>query len=483
MTRADYVASDGLGPRRRPSGRAVQAHERSRRRRSPRSRTRGPRSTRSPRCWPSRRGRTRIGWTRRIAAGRDAGPLAGVPFAVKDLFDVAGITTLAGSKINRERPPAARDAAAVAALRRAGAVLVGALNMDEYAYGFTTENTHYGPTRNPHDPTRVAGGSSGGSGAAVGAGLVPLTLGSDTNGSCGCPPRSAASSGSSRPTAASRARAARSSRAASTTWARSAARSRDLTAASTPCRGPTRTIRCAPPGPPSPACRSWGTGVDGLRIAVARRPLRARRRARGLRGGRPVAAALGVSRRVTIPGGASGAGRRHGHHRVRRARNLHLADLKRRARRTSIRSPATASWPAPLVPAAVYVQAQRFRAWYRARVAELFGEVDVLLAPTTPCPAPRIGQEPHRPGRRRGPDPRPISGSTPSPCPSSACRSSRSRSSAPGALPLGVQIVGAARSARPTSSGSARSSKPRAWWRPPRVARDASSTIPRCWRR
>ena len=94
-----------------------------------------------------------------IAAGRDAGPLAGLPFAVKDLFDVAGITTLAGSKINRERPPAARDAAAVAALRRAGAVLLGALNMDEYAYGFTTENSHYGPVRNPHDPTRVAGGS------------------------------------------------------------------------------------------------------------------------------------------------------------------------------------------------------------------------------------------------------------------------------------------------------------------------------------
>ena len=122
-----------------------------------------------------------------LAARRDPGPLAGVPFAVKDLFDIAGVTTLAGSKINAERPAATRDAAAVGALRRAGAVLLGALNMDEYAYGFTTENSHYGPTRNPHDPTRVAGGSSGGSGAAVGAGLVPLTLGSDTNGSVRVP--------------------------------------------------------------------------------------------------------------------------------------------------------------------------------------------------------------------------------------------------------------------------------------------------------
>ena len=124
---------------------------------------------------------------RRIAAGQDPGPLAGVPFAVKNLFDVAGITTLAGSKIYATRPPAQRDATAVERLKNAGAVLVGALNMDEYAYGFTTENTHYGPTRNPHDTERVAGGSSGGSAAAVAAGMVPLTLGSDTNGSIRVP--------------------------------------------------------------------------------------------------------------------------------------------------------------------------------------------------------------------------------------------------------------------------------------------------------
>ena len=121
------------------------------------------------------------------AEGRDLGPLAGVPFAVKNLFDVAGRTTLAGAKIRLGCPPASRDAALVARFREAGAILVGALNMDEFAYGFVTENAHFGASRNPHDLACIAGGSSGGSAAAVAAGLLPLTLGSDTNGSIRIP--------------------------------------------------------------------------------------------------------------------------------------------------------------------------------------------------------------------------------------------------------------------------------------------------------
>src|SRR5882724_4035632 len=122
-----------------------------------------------------------------ISAGQDAGPLAGVPFAVKNLFDVQGLPTRAGSKINRDLPPSSRDATLIERLEAAGAVLVGALNMGEYAYDFTGENVHDGPSRNPHDVTRMTGGSSGGSGAAVGGGLVPLALGSDTNGSIRVP--------------------------------------------------------------------------------------------------------------------------------------------------------------------------------------------------------------------------------------------------------------------------------------------------------
>jgi aspartyl-tRNA(Asn)/glutamyl-tRNA(Gln) amidotransferase subunit A len=123
-------------------------------------------------------------------AGKPLGPLAGVPFAVKNLFDVARLPTLAGSKINRSRKPAKRDATLVERLEAAGAVLVGALNMGEYAYDFTGENVHDGSSRNPHD-LRYDRWASGGSGGAVAGGLVPPALGSDTM----ADPRAVVSSG------------------------------------------------------------------------------------------------------------------------------------------------------------------------------------------------------------------------------------------------------------------------------------------------
>jgi AtzE family amidohydrolase len=122
-----------------------------------------------------------------IREGRDPGPLAGASYGVKDLFDVAGLATAAGSKIGAEGPPAVRDGVLVDRMRRAGGVLLGVQVMDEYAYGFTTRNAHHGATRNPHDLARTAGGSSGGSAAAVAAGLGAFALGSDTNGSIRVP--------------------------------------------------------------------------------------------------------------------------------------------------------------------------------------------------------------------------------------------------------------------------------------------------------
>jgi aspartyl-tRNA(Asn)/glutamyl-tRNA(Gln) amidotransferase subunit A len=117
-----------------------------------------------------------------IARGRPRGPLHGVPIALKDLFDTAGVKTTAGSAVFADRVPS-QDAEVVRRLKQAGAVLVGKLNMHEFAYGDTSAQSHFGPVRNPWDRQRISGGSSGGSGAAVAARLCYAALGSDTGGS------------------------------------------------------------------------------------------------------------------------------------------------------------------------------------------------------------------------------------------------------------------------------------------------------------
>jgi aspartyl-tRNA(Asn)/glutamyl-tRNA(Gln) amidotransferase subunit A len=120
-----------------------------------------------------------------IRAGRYRGPLHGIPIAVKDLIDVAGTPTTSGSAVPARQPVA--DAPSIARLRAAGAIIIGKTNLHEFAFGTTSEESAFGPVRNPHDHSRSAGGSSGGSAAALAAGMCFAALGTDTGGSIRIP--------------------------------------------------------------------------------------------------------------------------------------------------------------------------------------------------------------------------------------------------------------------------------------------------------
>ena len=324
------------------------------------------------------------------AAGRELGPLAGVPFAVKNLYDVAGLPTIAGSRIDRERAPAARDAALVRRLSAAGAVLVGALNMDEYAYGFSTENTHYGATRNPHDLTRIAGGSSGGSAAAVAASLVPLTLGSDTNGSIRVPAALSGTFGL-RPTYGRLSRAGMRLFAASIDVGGLFARSvEDLSVAYDALQGPDADDPACTRRAPEPVLPVLRQGTQGVRIAIADGYFASQGTPDVFAAVERVAAALGVSQRVELP--AAGIARAAAMLVTAvEGAELHLPDLMARAAdfdpMTRARFLAGA-----LVPGAWYSHAQRFRRWFCRELASLFRTVDVIIAPVTPYPAFPIGQ-------------------------------------------------------------------------------------------
>ena len=324
------------------------------------------------------------------ARGEALGPLAGVPFAVKNLFDVAGLPTLAGSKINRDRPPAMRDAALIERLEAAGAILVGALNMGEYAYDFTGENIHDGASRNPHDHERMSGGSSGGSGSAVGGGLVPLALGSDTNGSIRVPSSLCGIFGL-KPTYGRLTRARTFPFVASLDHLGPFARTaRDLALAYDAMQGFDAEDPACASRPVEPVAPILEQGADGLRVAVAAGYFKCNSGETCYAIDR-VSAALGANRDIEIP-------------EAQRARSaafiitasegasLHLNRLRARANDfdPAVRDRLIAG---AMTPASLVVKAQKFRRWYRDQVVKLFDEVDAIIAPATPCTAPLIGQQ------------------------------------------------------------------------------------------
>ena len=325
------------------------------------------------------------------ARGENLGALAGAPFAVKNLFDIEGLATRAGSKINRDRAPAKTDATAVARLDAAGAVLIGALNMGEYAYDFTGENAHDGSSRNPHDLQRMTGGSSGGSGAAVAGGLVPIALGTDTNGSIRVPSSLCGLFGL-KPTYGRLTRAGVFPFVASLDHVGPLARSAgDLALAYDSMLGRDGRDPAQADMPATAVSLSLKDGVAGLRIARLGGYFARSADESTLAAVDTVARALKAELVVELAGAEAARSAAYLITMVEGGA-LHLERLRTRAKDfdPDVRDRLIAG---AMLPGAWVTQAQKFRRRFRAETLALFRDVDILLAPATPCRAPRIGQK------------------------------------------------------------------------------------------
>lgn len=323
------------------------------------------------------------------AAGDDPGPLAGVPFSAKNLFDVAGITTRAGSKINRDNPPAEADATLVANMEAAGAILVGAVNMGEYAYDFTGDNVHDGASRNPHDLDHMTGGSSGGSGASVAAGLVPISLASDTNGSIRVPASLCGLFGL-KPTYARLSRARTFPFVGSLDHLGPLARSvTDLALAYDALQGYDEADPVQIRRPQESTAGRLKHPIPGIRIAVADGYFTGDADAQAHV--RHVAHALDVTRTVTIPD-APAARAAAFLITMAEGASLHLDRLRERPEDfdPEVRDRLLAG---AMLPAVWVERAQKLRRAWREKVLRLFDDCDAILAPATPMKAPRIGQK------------------------------------------------------------------------------------------
>lgn len=323
-------------------------------------------------------------------AGKSVGPLAGVPFAVKNLFDVAGIPTLAGSAINRDRPPASRDAELIRRLEAAGAILVGALNMGEFAYDFTGQSAHYGPSRNPHAPNRMSGGSSGGSGAAVASGMVPVSLGSDTNGSIRVPSSLCGVIGL-KPTYGALSRTGTFPFVASLDHlgpiARTAA---DLAVFYDAMLGPDPNDPACSRRPAAPIKGDLEQDTVTLRFALASGYFATDDLPDADSAVKRVAGSLGCEQIVELEAASTA---RKAAYLVTMAEgaSLHLDRLKSRHVDfdPEVRDRLFAG---AMIPANWVVKAQKIRRAFRDEMLALFDQVDVVIAPATPCVAPKIGQ-------------------------------------------------------------------------------------------
>jgi 1-carboxybiuret hydrolase len=263
--------------------------------------------------------------------------------------------------------------------------------MGEYAYDFTGENAHDGPSRNPHKTDHMTGGSSGGSGSAVAGGLVPLSLGSDTNGSIRVP-SSFCGLFALKPTYGRLSRARSFPFVASLDHVGPLARSAaDLALAYDAMQGPDPEDPVCSTRPVQPILTELKRGTSGLRVAVASGYFRRGAAPEALEAVARVARALGATREIEVPETARA---RAAAYVITTAEGaaLHLDRLRTRAADfdPAVRDRLIAG---AMVPGSLVVAAQKFRRWYQGEVARLFQSVDAILAPATPFPAPRIGQQ------------------------------------------------------------------------------------------
>lgn len=315
-----------------------------------------------------------------LRAGRDRGLLHGIPIAHKDLYCTRDVETTAGSPLYRGFVPDA-DAVVVKRLREAGAVTIGKTNLHEHAYGITSDNPHFGPVRNPWDRERIAGGSSGGSGAALAAGIVPLATGTDTGGSIRCPAAYCGVVG------------------LKPTFGLLPGDGIIPLGYSLDHAGPmARTVRDAAIGLEAMAAKGVylpqrGAPVDGLRVgwpenfylenvddgvaaAVREAAGRLERHGAKLVSVRvPDIAQLNLVARITLLVEAAAVHEKHDSR-----RDLYGADVR------SLLDQGR------LISGVDYVQAQRARRKFQREFAALFERVDLLVAPAAPNTAPRLGQ-------------------------------------------------------------------------------------------
>jgi AtzE family amidohydrolase len=324
-------------------------------------------------------------------------PFCAIPYAVKNLFDVAGVPTIAGSKVYASAPAAAHDSYLVDRMCNTGGMLAGCLNMDEFAYGFTTENTHYGPSRNAWDITRIGGGSSGGSAVAVASGMVPISLGSDTNGSIRVPASLNGIYGL-KPTFGRLSRRGTFPFVASLDHLGPFARDiHDLALAYNMLQGSDKLD----PGYSAPSIAPiTAANLDGVFPSIDGRPLRVARLggyfdvnagAYATATSKLAASLLGASDEVELPNAGLG-----------RAAAFLITNAEGGALHTSLLRTHQADLEplsvdrfiaGALSPAQWYLKAQRYRRHFRDQALKLFDKHDILIAPATPMSAPTIGTE------------------------------------------------------------------------------------------